>query len=618
MKTATAEEQRKATETVDPEAVVQEILADVPRTEDYSAYLKLCRRRNKIATKASGAPCRIAVLGGATTDFLDAPLRLELESRGIAGELHVGDYNTYAHEMLDPGSRTVAFGPDVAVVLLSPLNVADWPEVGEDDGRVRRRVEASAAHWLGLCEALHHSAGCEIVMSNFHPLPSRPLGNLGARVPWDRNRFLRLLNEALVAGAPDYLHIFDIESLAATYGTANWFDSRYWHHAKQPVAFDCVVPFVRRLGGLIAGIFGQTAKCLVLDLDNTLWGGVVGDDGVEGLKLGHGSAEGEAFLAFQEYLLHLKDRGVILAVASKNEDVTARAAVETLPDMALRLADFAVFKASWSPKTEAIQEIARELNIGLDAIVFVDDNPAERELVRQTLPQVRVAELTADPSDYPEVLDRSCWFEIARLTDEDRRKSAQYRENAERADLEAVSADYESYLASLGQRAIVRPFDMMNLDRIAQLINKTNQFNLTTRRRTRSEVEALMGRDDIITLSVRLADRFGDNGLIAVMIGVQEGQTLRIDTWLMSCRVFKRGVEHMMVNALMAEAARRGVSKVTGVYVPTARNGLVADLYADLGFEKTGETSDGATTWQIAVNAYERQPAAIEIVEEFE
>nr|WP_254437485.1 HAD-IIIC family phosphatase [Ruegeria arenilitoris] len=371
------------------------------------------------------------------------------------------------------------------------------------------------------------------------------------------------------------------------------------------------------MAGIIAAIYGKTSKCIVLDLDNTLWGGIVGDDGVNGIKIGQGSAEGEAFLAFQNYLLELKSRGILLAVASKNEDANARAPFDTLDDMALKFADFVSFKANWGPKPDSIAAIAKELNIGLDAIIFVDDNPAERALVRQSLPEVRVLEVGDDPSEYPYLLSRSGWLETIEITSEDRKKSEQYAANRSRTELAESAVDYDSYLRSLNQKAVIRPFEPEHFDRITQLINKTNQFNLTTQRMTQSEVEALAASNSTVTAYMRLKDSFGDNGLISVAAGSVEGDTLTLDLWLMSCRVFKRGAEFAMANYLLQEAARRGVSNIRGIYRPTAKNRLVENLYADLKFEKDGPAEDNGTNWSRTLTGFEPFPVSIEIVEDF-
>lgn len=596
---------------------LSQLLAEVRSTTDYSTFMSLCRRRRKIKSapldSGDAAVRRIAILGGATTDFLQAPLELELETLGRRSSIHCADYNNYVSEMMDPLSQTAAGRPDVAVLLLTPYNIADWPAVGDGAEAVQALVDRVVDHWLGLCAALHAHTNCEIVLGNLHLLLTRAAGNLGARLPWEPNSYVRQINGALSRRAPAYVHIFDVETLAALYGVFNWLDPRYWHHAKQPVSFACMVPYVRNLASIIGALYGNTAKCLVLDLDNTLWGGVVGDDGVGGLKIGEGDALGEAYKAFQQYLLLLKQRGLLLAVVSKNEERTALEPFEQLPDMILKREDFVAFKANWDPKPGSIEQIARELNVGLDSLVFVDDNPAERELVRRALPQVKVVELTSDPADYPRLLDQSGWLDIVRLTDEDKRKTEQYRENATRSSIQAQHADYESYLASLGQRAVLRPFESKHLDRITQLINKTNQFNLTTARLTRSEVEARMVEPDVVTAYVRLVDRFGDNGVISVVSGRVEQDALQVDLWLMSCRVFKRGVEHLVANHLFECARNLKLRVVRGWYRPTAKNAIVERHYADLGFAQTAVDSDGTTRWEMCTEDYRPVPVQISV-----
>ena len=604
------------------EAALQAILTQARATEDYNGYNALCRLRRKLAGTALGGgeakSVRIAILGGATTEFLEAPLTLELETLGLAAELHCSEYNTFVPEMMDGGSETAAFGPDLAVLLLTPFNIADWPAVGDSPEQVQALVEGLCDHWLGLCAAFHGHTQSEIIVSNQHLLPTRAAGSLGSRLAWEPNSFLRQVNRTLSRRAPAYVHIFDLETLSTSYGTANWFDARFWHQAKQPVSFTCLVPFVRNLSAIVGALYGRAAKCLVLDLDNTLWGGVVGDDGLEGIKIGEGEAESEAFKAFQSYLKVLKERGLLLAVCSKNEEENALAPFAELPEMVLKREDFVAFKANWEPKSENLKAIAEALNIGLDSLVFIDDNPAEREQVRQSLPQVKVVELSKDPADYPRLLDQSGWLETVKLTDEDHKKTAQYRENAERQALQTQAGDYDSYLASLGQRAVIGPFDQKNLDRITQLINKTNQFNLTTQRMTRSEVEALMARDDTLTATVRLIDRFGDNGLISVLSGHSEKGTLWIDQWLMSCRVFKRGVEQLLANHLFERARALGVERVRGTYIPTAKNKIVAELYHSLGFRRANGQDEETSVWDIALDDYEPFPVHISLAEDLE
>ena len=409
------------------------LLREARTTTTYPDLLRLCRWHARLQAEAPRVPAqtvKVALLGGATTETLDAPLRLALAAQGLEGQVHQAPFNLFAQEMLDASSETVAFAPDVVVVVGTPANMPAWPQPGDSRDRVLELVDAACDHWLGLCAQLHTHTPCEIILNNFHALPTRPLGNLGVKVLWDGNSFLHRVNLALGDRAPAYVHINDVEGLATQFGVRHWFDSRYWFHAKQPVSFECLAPYVRNTAHIIGALYGRTAKCLVLDLDNTLWGGVIGDDGLDGIRIGEGNAEGEAFKAFQEYALQLKQRGILLAVCSKNEEENALAPFRDLPDMVLRRDDFLAFKANWDPKPDNLRAIAAELNIGTDALVFVDDNPAEREIVRQWMPEVHVIELTDDPADYPGLLDEAGCFEVTALSSEDLQRVAQYEDNA--------------------------------------------------------------------------------------------------------------------------------------------------------------------------------------------
>lgn len=585
---------------------------------DYATVQALCRARRKLLGlgPAPQRPLqlRLAVLGGATTTMLHEPLELLLQAAGVDATLHASTYGTFAAEMIDPASATVAFRPDVAVVVTTPANLPSWPAWNASTGAADAVADEVGEYWLGLCRSLHEHARCDVVLGNFHSLPVRPYGTAGVKLAGEPNRFLRAVNEHLARRAPPFVHLMDVAALAAFHGVDRWFDARYWYHAKQPVSFECLVPYVREIAQLVAALFGRSAKCVVVDLDNTLWGGVVGDDGADALLLGEGDPQGEAFTAFQRYLRRLKDRGLLLAVASKNDEAQALAPFARRPEMVLRRDDFAAFVADWRPKSRQLKEIATTLNLGLDALVFVDDNPAEREQVRQALPEVRVVDLGDDPAGYPAAVDRSGWLDQVAVSAEDAARTALYEADTVRAVIRSSLGDYDAYLRSLEQRAIVAPFEERHLDRITQLTNKTNQFNLTTRRLTRSDLAVMRASPAYITASVCLADRFGDNGLISVLAARGAGPDLWIDLWLMSCRVLKRGVERLVCNYLMDRAKAAGYRTVHGVYLPTERNGMVKDLYAELGFTPCGPM-DGGDHWSVPVDAYRPVATTITVVE---
>jgi len=356
------------------------------------------------------------------------------------------------------------------------------------------------------------------------------------------------------------------------------------------------VALARNVAAIVKSAYGKSKKCLVLDLDNTLWGGVIGDDGVQNLILGRDHPVGEAFLDFQRYVKGLKRRGVILAVCSKNDAENAKEGFSH-PDSVLKLEDFSAFEANWDPKPENIRAIAAQLNIGLDGIVFVDDNPAERDFVSEQLPEVAVPNVGADVSGFAEVLEHEHYFEVDKLVQDDLNRSAYYSSNAERGAGEGKFSDYGEFLASLEMTAEIGSFLPVYLERITQLINKTNQFNLTTRRYTSAEVVAIAQDPGFITLYGRLADKFGDNGLVSVLIGQVSDETVQLDLWLMSCRVLKREMEFAMFDALVEQCQARGIRKIAGIYIPSKKNSMVAAHYASLGFTAIAGASEGRELW---------------------
>ena len=396
--------------------------------------------------------------------------------------------------------------------------------------------------------------------------------------------------------------IHDVDHLAAALGRWQWGDERFYHHAKLPCSPEHLVDYAHSLASLILAHLGLGKKCLALDLDNTLWGGVIGDDGLGGIRLGQGDPEGEAFLAFQRYVKGLRQRGVILAVCSKNADAIAREVFEKHPEMALRLDDISCFVANWDDKATNLARIAHELNIGMNSLVFVDDNPAERSIVRRLCPEVAVPEMPADPAYYVQALDRHRYFQALTVSSEDLQRTDFYRASTSRQLFETAAVDLNSFLRSLTLVARIEPIGVVSLERSAQLINRSNQFNLTTRRRSNGELLSLMADPDWLTRTVSLVDRFGDNGLISVLLAKVERDSLVIDTWVMSCRVLKRGVEQLLLNHLVSCARERGLTRVLGEFRPTPKNALVRDHYSALGFIQVGGDDSGHTHWELNVD----------------
>ena len=535
---------------------------------------------------------RLAILGGATTHFLAPLIRLFACRRGLALGIYESDFGLYEQEIWSGSPALREFAPDVIHLHISSRNLT-FPLFTEDPARL---VQEQTQRLLDLYRAAVARFGCALVVNNFETGAERPYGALDAVAAGSRNSMIRGLNEALARALPAQVYVNDIEQLSAIWGKSRWFDPRLWNETKTAVSFECQPYYADRLAGILGALFGKSKKCLVLDLDNTLWGGVIGDDGLRGIRLGSGQPEGEAFQQFQAYVKALKERGVLLAVASKNEPENALAPFREHQDMILKESDISAFIASWEPKDRSILAIAQQLNIGLDAVVFFDDNPAERQLVRASLPDVTVIEVPEDPSLFVRALDDANLFDTLSVTQEDQIRGEFFQQNQARENLAAAAGSYDDFLKRLEMRAVVEPITDRNMTRATQLINKTNQFNLTTRRMTEAEVQALVGNEETYTSTIRLDDRFGSNGLISVVIGRVKGNALAIENWVMSCRVLKRGVEVLEMERLVAFCQNRGLRVIVGRYLPTAKNKLVSGHYAELGFiEVSGDA--GGTTW---------------------
>ena len=588
--------------------------ADSEEIFQLAAFRKKARLRNLPNPKAVAAePFRLALIGGYSLYPLCELIEHLCDAAGFPCELWRGEYDNDTAEIMEAGSALHAFGPQIVLWLPSEQRC-------RYSGRltVAREIQQAEAgrfvHGLiDLAETLHRGTRAEIVVANFM-LPARyDLGAFRSRTLGSDWSFRKWVNLELGLQAPPFLHVCDMEFLAYRQGGLHARDDRAWFESKQPCSSQLLGPLAREAVHLIGTLRQAPKKVLVLDLDNTLWGGVVADDGIEGIEVGDTSPRGEAFKAFQKYIKSLKERGVLLAVCSKNDQVRAEEAFAQHPEMVLRLDDFVSFKANWEPKSENIRQMAAELNLGLDSFVFVDDNPAEVEIVRQFVPEVETLPLGPDPSTYVAQLQDARWFEPRNVTVEDARRSEQYQSEVRRQALLSSVTDMATYLASLEMEGSMREFTGVDVPRLAQLINKSNQFNLTTRRRTEADLLALMQHPAFACFSMRLKDRFGDHGLISIAIAHQTGDALEIDTWLMSCRVLKRQVEEEVLNELVRLARRRGCARLKGRYLPTAKNEMVRDLFANLGFTLLREDG-GAREFELAVDAFRDVATTIKIV----
>ncbi len=538
-------------------------------------------------------PIRLAMIGGYSLHPLCDLVEIVLWAAGFDARLFTGEYDNHVAEILEPGSPLYRFEPEVVFVLPPERRCRYEGALTDPRAAQEAQVKAVAGQLLDLCRVLHERSKAEVILANFVPAAGFDLGPLGAKNLGSGRTFRRAVNLAIGLDAPPYVQICDLELLASRHGLLASRDARRWFESKQPFSPGLMPDIAREVAHIAASLRRSPKKVLVLDLDNTLWGGVVGDDGTDGIEIGDTSPRGEAFKAFQAYILSLKERGVLLAVASKNDHDRAAEPFARHPEMVLRMSDFVAFKASWGPKSESLRQIAAELDLGLDSLVFVDDNPAEIEIVRQFAPEVATILLGPDPAEYRATLEDCRLFEPRSLTAEDAERTAHYRREAERKTLLASVTDMDSYLASLEMEGTILPFRAADVPRIAQLVNKSNQFNLTTRRRSEAEGAALVVAPDGDAFTVRLRDRFGDHGLVAVVVcracQVDGAEEVEVDTWLMSCRVLKRQVEEETVDEIVRLALARGATRVRGVYLPTAKNDMVRDLYARVGFSLVRE-----------------------------
>lgn len=547
-------------------------------------------------------PFRLALLSNSTVDLVVPALIASAIRHGIALEVIHPSYDQVAQEALTPDSQVNSSKPDAVLFALDYRALPLKLSLG-DGGASSATVRGAIGYLQALCNGIKANSNAVCIFQSFAAPVETLFGSLDRTLPGTLRSLLDGVNRELaefVRGSGDVL--LDVAGLAETVGLAAWHDPQLWYLAKLAFSDQLIPLYADYVARTVAAVRGKSKKVLILDLDNTVWGGVIGDDGLDGIKVAQGDARGEAHLAVQRLALDLRQRGIVLAVSSKNTDEVAREPFQKHPEMLLKLDHIAVFQANWNDKATNIQAIARELSVGLDAMVFLDDNPVERGLVRQWLPQVAVPELPEEPAYYARTLAAAGYFEAVAFACEDLRRADFYGDNAKRASLQKQVGDVDAYLTSLDMTITFQPFDATGRARIVQLINKSNQYNLTTRRYTDPEVIEAESDPTVFTLQVRLADIFGDNGMISVVIcRLAQASVWEIDTWLMSCRVLGRKVENVVLGQILAHASGRGIHRLFGIYRPTERNKLVIDHYARLGFTRLAEDESGVTRWELVV-----------------
>lgn len=561
---------------------------------------------------------KIAILGGSTTRDIRDILELFLLNYGIRPCFYESEYNQYYADGMFPNPALEEFHPDILYIHTSNRNIEQYPSLEDDRTLVTQKLQAEYERFQALWEHLHAVYGCPVIQNNFEPPLYRLLGNRDASDHRGRWNYIQRLNQMFYEYADTHqdFYIHDICYEAADYGLERWSDPFYWNMYKYAMCVPAIPYTAFQLARIIKSIFGRNKKVLNLDLDNTLWGGVIGDDGPENIEIGQETSLGQTYAEFQDYLKQHKKLGVLLSVNSKNNEETALSGLERA-DSVLKREDFVAFRANWEPKSHNLYATAEELKLLPESFVFVDDNPAEREIVRQEVPGAAVPEITK-VEEYIRVLDRSGFFEVTNFSEDDLKRNEMYLANEQRNRMQKNFSDYGDYLRSLEMKARIGAFDPAYFSRIAQLTNKSNQFNLTTHRYSQSEIEQIAADPQYLTLCGRLEDKFGDNGVVSIVIGRKEKDVLQIELWLMSCRVLKRDMEYAMMDTLVKQCRDCGILQIYGYFYPTAKNAMVKDFYALQGFEKLEEDVDGNAKWSFRIpEQYTLKNQVITVMESF-
>jgi FkbH-like protein len=585
---------------------------------DFLETIQLDRALSQVTPDTdSNTRIKVAILASSTVDHLAPAIRVAGLRRGLLIDVHVAPFGQYRQELLNTDSDLYRFNPQFVLLSLTAREAMSRTSALASEAEADATIDGTVEELRALWQRASGTLNATVVQQTFLNVADPLFGSYDRMMPGAAGRLIARLNDRVAAAATaGHVSVLDIARASERDGIDEWFDVARWLQGKVEISHRSAPTYGELLVRVIAAHRGLSKKCLVLDLDGTLWGGVVGDDGLDGIVLGEGSGSGEAHLAFQRYVKQLGERGIILAVCSKNDATLAETVFRDHPDMVLRRSDIAAFVANWDDKAVNLKRIADQLNIGLDSLVFVDDNAAERARIRQSLPEVAVPELPDDEARYVRCLADAGYFEAVSVTADDRQRADQYRANTSRRAFQQSLESLDDFLSGLEMSVEYGPFQAVDLPRIAQLVGKTNQFNPTTRRHSLQDIERFAACGRCLTLQFRLSDRFGDNGLVSGMIlraDAESPDAFEIDTWVMSCRVFGRGLENEAMTIAVETARRAGARMLRADYLPTPKNGVIKDLYPRLGFTSvTGASqADGATRWAIQVADYVARPTHI-------
>ncbi len=559
---------------------------------------------------------RIAILGGSTTSEIKNMLELFLLNYGIKPTFYESEYNKFFEDAMFGNEELDNFNPDIIYIHTTNRNIINYPTMYDDIKTIDEMLENEYKKYESIWTKLFEKFNATIIQNNFEYPYYRLLGNKDASDVHGRINFVTRLNQKFYDYASEHNNFFinDINYVSSCYGLDKWANQFYWHMYKYAMEVPAIPYLSFNLANIIKSIYGKNKKAFVLDLDNTLWGGIIGDDGVENIRIGKEVPSGQVYAEFQEYLKDHKALGIILNINSKNEYENAIAGLKH-PASILLPDDFIIIKANWNPKNLNTKDIAEELNLGADSFVFVDDNPAERKVVADYVEGIATPEID-QPENYIRIIDRNAYFEVTNFSEEDLKKSELYRDNSKRSQMMSTFDNYEDYLKSLEMKAEIASFKPIYLERISQLTNKSNQFNLTTKRYSLSDIEEVKNDDNYIKLYGKLEDIFGDNGVISVVIGnIKNKDELHIDLWIMSCRVLKRNMEFAMMDKLVEKAKEKNIKTIYGYYYPTKKNKMVNDFYDLQGFTLKKSDEEGNKVYKLDVDKYVNQNNVIEVNE---
>lgn len=587
---------------------------EYPFDEAYILSKKKKIKKELLDSGTNFTDTKIAILGGSTTNDIKLVMELFLLDYGIKPSFYESEYNRYYQDAVFPNAELEEFAPQIIYIHTTNRNITEYPKISDSaetiDELIKNEVQKFTTMWTKLEEKYH----CPIIQNNFEMPLYRIMGNKEASDIHGKINFINRLNEEFYKYAREHnnFYICDINYISADYGLKKWQEPFYWYMYKYALNVSAIPYLSYNVANIIKSLLGKNKKGFVLDLDNTLWGGIVGDDGVDNLEIGPEESGGQVYTEFQNYIKEHKDLGLVLNIASKNEEENAIAGLNH-PDGVLKPDDFIEIKANWEPKDRNFAHIAESLTLLPESLVFVDDNPAERAIVEGNLKGVRAPEI-GEAHNYIQTIDRSGFFEVTNLSKDDLNRNEMYKENVKRAKLQASFENYEDYLLSLEMVGTIKRFESVYTARIAQLSNKSNQFNLTTKRYTQTEIEDIMTDESYIPLYGKLVDKFGDNGLVSVVIGHIVEDICHIDLWLMSCRVLKRDMEFAMMDELVRQCKKKGIKQIKGYYYPTAKNNMVREFYALQGFTKISEDEAGNTEWKFDImHNYEKKNKVIKV-----